>query len=343
CWAIDGALTKALIERLNSASIQYDAPDGGTDGGGDGGGNGGGGNGGGGNGGGGNGGGDGGGNGGDGGGTGRVNQLSNSVFYQFQTTATAGVNNAGLGIVKSANKSSAEPGDIVIYTLLVSTVTGDAPTLSVLDDLPDGVEYVDDSANAALVSAGNPEGVPVAFNLTGSENAITFTDFAPGLSQGQQLLIRYATTVSPDGVRGDGINTATASDIQAGLGSVSDTFRLTIRPGILSDCGTILGRVFSDTNFDGLQQPGEPGIPNAVIFMDSGNRIITDADGLFSMGNVISGNRVGALDTSSLNGYTLAPNLYRIEENGQSRLVHLEAGGLARMNFAVTPTFGEGE
>ena len=124
---------------------------------------------------------------------------------------------------------------------------------------------------------------------------------------GEQLIIKYAATISPDAVRGDGINTATASDI----------FRLTIRPGILSDCGTILGRVFADKNFDGHQQPGEPGIPNAVIYMDSGNRIITDPDGLFSMGNVISGNRVGALDLSSLNGYTLAPNLYRIEDNSQ--------------------------
>lgn len=302
------ASSNAIIP--NNASIQYDSPDGG--GGGDDG------------------------DGGDGGAT-RIDLLSNPVFYQFQSTVTAGQNNQGLGIIKSANKSAAESGDVVIYRLLVSTAAADAPTLTVEDTLPLGVEYVPDSA---VASVGD---TPVAFQVSASNRVITFTDFDPDLLQGQQLSINYATTVSPDGVRGDGINTAVASDLAAGLGSVSDTFRLTIRPGILSDCGTIVGRVFSDANFDGFQQPGEPGIANAVIYMDSGNRIITDADGLFSMANVISGNRVGALDLSSLNGYTLAPNLFRVEENSQSRLVHLEAGGLARMNFAVTPTFGEGE
>ena len=288
----------------NDASIQYDSPEGGV----------------------------------DGEPPERINQLSNSVIYRFQPDATAGENNQGLGIVKSANKSAAEPGDVVIYTLLISTSGADAPTLQVVDTLPVGVEYVPDSAVASI-----GENDLTSFTVSATNRVVTFNAFVPSLLQGQQLIIRYATTVSPDGVRGDGINTAVASDIEAGLGSVSDTFRLTIRPGILSDCGTILGRVFSDTNFDGHQQPGEPGIPNAVIFMDSGNRIITDPDGLFSMANEIAGNRVGALDISSLNGYTLAPNLFRVEDNSQSRLVHLEAGGLARMNFAVTPTFGEGE
>jgi hypothetical protein len=116
---------------------------------------------------------------------------------------------------------------------------------------------------------------------------------------------------------------------------------MTIRPGILADCGTIVGRVFVDKNFDGQQQPGEPGVPNAVVFMDDGNRILTDADGLFSLINVLPGYRVGTLDLYSMPGYTLAPNLFRIEENSVSRMVRLSPGGMARMNFAVTPTFGE--
>ena len=98
-----------------------------------------------------------------------------------------------------------------------------------------------------------------------------------------------------------------------------------------------------DKNFDGEQQRGEPGVPNAVVYLDDGNRIIADPDGLFSMANVVSGNRVGVIDLSSLPGYTLAPNLYRLENNSQSRLARLEPGGLVRMNFAVTPTYGEGQ
>jgi hypothetical protein len=110
-----------------------------------------------------------------------------------------------------------------------------------------------------------------------------------------------------------------------------------IRPGILSDCGTLVGRVFVDKNFDGEQQPGEAGVPNAVIYMDDGNRIVTDANGLYSLSSVLSGSRTLALDLTSVPGYTLAPNLYFIERNSQSRLVRLAPGALGRVNFAVTP------
>ncbi|NER85025.1 MAG: hypothetical protein F6K42_37060, partial [Leptolyngbya sp. SIO1D8] len=143
----------------------------------------------------------------------------------------------------------------------------------------------------------------------------------------------------------DGRNSAavdaarTDNDFAIQDGPISHQMRLD--PGILSDCGTLLGRVFVDKNFDGEQQPGEPGVPNAVVFLDDGNRIVTDENGLFSVDCVLAGRRTGALDLSSLPGYTLAPNLYFRERNSQSRLVNLAPGGLARMNFAVTPTFQE--
>lgn len=223
-----------------------------------------------------------------------------------------------------------------MYRLVVTNESGtDANTeFRIKDTLPQGVQYVDGSVTGSI---GDTTVIP---NVSFAGRDVTFT-FPTGLNSGQTLNLFYAATLTPDSLRGNGINTAEVTD--GVLGDADDTFQLTIRSGILSDCGTILGRVFSDKNFDGHQQPGEPGIPNAVIFMDSGNRIVTDADGLFSMANAISGNRVGALDLSSLPGYTLAPNLVRIEGNSQSRLVRLEPGGLARMNFAVTPTFGEGE
>jgi hypothetical protein len=160
---------------------------------------------------------------------------------------------------------------------------------------------------------------------------LTFARLEPN----QTLNIVYAAVVTPDAIRGDGRNVA--QEPRSNIAS----FTLRIRQGILSDCGTLLGRVFVDKNFDGQQQPGEPGVPNAVIYMDDGNRITTDANGLFSLANVLGGNRTGTLDLSSLPGYSLAPNLYFIEGNSQSRLVRLAPGGMVRMNFAVTPAYGE--
>ena len=239
-----------------------------------------------------------------------------------------------LRITKTADKSAAEPGDVVIYRLLVENLseTVAATPLTVIDSLPRGLEYIEDSVNTA----------PTPPNLTDfevSERQLTFG--FDSLASQSSVQILYAVTLTPDAVRGSGVNVAVAA--APGFPDAQAEFRLTIRPGILSDCGTIVGRVFVDKNFDGEQQRGEPGVPNAVIYMDDGNRIIADPDGLFSMANVVSGNRVGVLDLTSLPGYTLAPNLYRLENNSQSRLVRLEPGGLARMNFAVTPTYGEGQ
>jgi hypothetical protein len=114
-----------------------------------------------------------------------------------------------------------------------------------------------------------------------------------------------------------------------------------VNPGLLSDCGTIIGRVFEDKNFDGEQQEGEAGIANAVVILDDGTRITTDVNGLYSVANVLSGARSGVLDLTSVPGYTFAPNQKIKANNSQSRLVRLAPGGLARMNFAVMPAVFE--
>jgi uncharacterized repeat protein (TIGR01451 family) len=260
------------------------------------------------------------------------------------TVFTATIAQPALEIVKTGDRAAAEPGDTVIYRLLINnpgavTVTN----LVVEDELPVGLRYVENSVRASIGTgpAATPLTIP---EPTRTERRIQFQIPQP-LPPNGTVSLAYAAILTPDSIRGTGRNSAFAAGLAGGREVRSNvaSHRVFIRPGILSDCGTIIGRVFVDKNFDGQQQRGEPGVPNAVIFMDDGNRIVTDADGLFSLANVIAGNRSGTLDLTSLPGYTLAPNLYWIETNSQSRLVRLQPGGLARMNFAVTPAFGEGQ
>ncbi|WP_421659151.1 DUF7507 domain-containing protein [Leptothermofonsia sp. ETS-13] len=261
-----------------------------------------------------------------------------------QTTITATIGRAGLEIIKTADRASAEPGDTVVYRLLVRN-TGDVTlnTLQVTDTLPFGVRFLSDSPRASLTNQNRTVSVSLSSTTVNGRNVVFgFSRLEPR----QVLTIVYGVVLTPDAIRGNGRNIAVATGLTpAGtqVSSASASYLVQIRPGILSDCGTILGRVFVDRNFDGEQQPGEPGVPNAVIYMDDGNRITTDANGLFSLSYVVAGYRTGTLDLTSLPGYTLAPNLYRIEGNSQSRFVKLAPGGLAKMNFAVTPTFKEGQ
>lgn len=242
-------------------------------------------------------------------------------------------------IIKTGDRAAAEPGDTVIYHISVKNLASAAiNNILITDTLPLGFNFLPKSVRGGL---GNNS---VAIAATNNGSTVNFRTTA-SIPTGEVLNIAYAAQLTPDAIRGTGQNSAIVTgqrlDNSQSIKDGPATHRLRIAPGIVSDCGTLIGRVFVDKNFDGEQQRGEPGVPNAVVFMDDGNRITTDPNGLFSVANVISGYRSGVLDLSSLPGYTLAPNRKFSERNSQSRLVHLEPGGLARMNFAVTPTFQE--
>lgn len=242
-------------------------------------------------------------------------------------------------ITKTGDRATAEPGETAIYRLSLRN-TGDAglDNVVVTDQFPLGFKFLPKSVRGQI----GDEEVTVTTETNGS--TVTFRTDAT-IPVGGVLNIAYGAKLTPDAVRGSGRNTATVNAQRADNDfAVKDgpaSHSLKIRPGITSDCGTIIGRVFVDKNFDGEQQPGEPGVPNAVIFLENGNRITTDPDGLYSVKNVLPGKHTGVLDLQSLPGYTLAPNVKFKERNSQSRLVNLEPGGMVRMNFAVTPSFGE--
>jgi uncharacterized repeat protein (TIGR01451 family) len=247
---------------------------------------------------------------------------------------------ADIQITKTGDRAAAEPGDTVVYRLGIRNLTNaDINKVTVTDILPFGFQLVNDSVRAEIGS----QSVPITVTRSGS--TVTFQATGVTLPADGVMNIAYAAILTPDAIRGNGENIANVSGQRVdNLLPVKDgpaIYRLRIRPGILSDTGTIIGRVFVDKNFDGEQQPGEPGVPNAVVLMDDGNRIVTDPNGLFSVANVLPGYRTGVLDLTSLPGYTLAPNHYFSERNSQSRLVHLEPGGLVRMNFGVTPAAKE--
>jgi uncharacterized repeat protein (TIGR01451 family) len=246
---------------------------------------------------------------------------------------------ATLQITKTADKVAVQPGDTVLYRIAIrNTGNSSANNLTLTDTLPRGLVFEMRSLSASLSTSSTS--TTVAVSASKSNNQDVNIAYAGTIPPQGILNVVYATTVTPDAIRGNGRNlaVATAGTVRSNTAS----HQLKIRPGIVADCATLIGRVFVDKNFDGEQQRGEPGIPNAVIYMDDGNRIITDANGLFSVANIIAGNRTGSLDLTSLPGYIQAPNLYRIDKNSQSRLVRLAPGSMGRMNFAVTPSFKEG-
>lgn len=246
-----------------------------------------------------------------------------------------------LQIVKTGDRAAAAPGDTVIYRLSVRNLASSSiNNVVVTDTLPLGFNFLPATVQAEI------DGNRVTVNATSASNATVIRATNITLPPSAILNIAYAAVLTPAAIRGTGENSAiaTAQRIDNGF-SVKDgpaIHRLRLQPGILSDCGTLIGRVFVDKNFDGEQQRDEPGIPNAVIFLDDGNRVTTDKQGLFSVANFISGYRTGVLDLTSVPGYRLAPNRKFKERNSQSRMVRLAPGSIARMNFGVTPLEQQG-
>jgi uncharacterized repeat protein (TIGR01451 family) len=239
-------------------------------------------------------------------------------------------------IVKSADRSVSEPGSNAVYRLSVKN-RGDAALqqIDITDILPLGFRFLPNSVRGEI----DNQIVPITADVNGSTIRFRTTATIP---PNRVLNIAYATQITHDATRGTGRNSAVVtgerSDNRFKLKDGPANHQMKVRPGLLSDCGVIIGRVFDDKNFDGEQQPQEPGIPNAVIFLDDGNRITTDAKGLFSVSNVLSGARTGVLDLTSIPGYTLASDQpLKTNRQNQSRFVRLAPGGLVRMNFAVTP------
>lgn len=267
------------------------------------------------------------------------------------TVVISGVSQTELQLVKTADRAAAEPGDTVVFRLLLTNSGSSAASnITFTDTLPLGFVFVPNSLQASITANGSTttlttgeagSGAQVTYSLSG--NTLTF-NVSESLPAGGSLTIAYAVNITSDAVRGSGRNHVVATAGATGaVSSNGASAVISIRPGILNDCGTLIGRVFVDKNFDGEQQPGEPGVPNAVIFLDDGNRITTDADGLFSLAFILPGYRTGTLDLTSLPGYTLAPNIRRIEGNSRSRMVRVSPGSLVKMNFGVTPAFGQEE
>jgi len=244
-------------------------------------------------------------------------------------------------ITKTGDRAQAEPGDTALYRISVRNLSSAPVTNPVITDtLPLGFQFVNGSARAAI---GNTQ-VPVTVTANGRNLSFAVNGIIPPAEQNTPLVLVYAVQITPDAVRGDGRNFAIAQGV-LNAQVVRDgpaIYRILVRSGILSDCGTIIGKVFEDKNLDGEQQAGEKGIPNAVIFMDDGNRIQADDRGLFSVRCVKPGPRMLVLDLSSIPGYQIAPNPHILERNSASRLVRMSPGGFARANFAVIPYRPEG-
>lgn len=233
-----------------------------------------------------------------------------------------------LVITKTANKTTAAIGDLVIYTLKLEN-KGDAPVTSIKisDIMPHGISYIGGSSLIDGNAAADPK----------ASSGRTFTWSTSSLAPKKSMEITYRAVVGPDARMGTGINTVTTSGTSLGKTVVSNRafVEIKITEGVFTGKGTIIGRVFIDRDGDGSIRK-DAGVPDAVLYLEDGTRVITDKKGKFSITGVVPGTHVLRLDETSLpKGLVPKPLSNRFMTNGTSQFVDMTPGGLFKANFAV--------
>lgn len=223
---------------------------------------------------------------------------------------------------KSASVSSVGIGDFVQYT--VNITNRDAMTVQDVvfhDRLPPGLRVRPDSFSVNGVKTKATHHSPSDFSYA-------IGNMAPGAS----ATIRYVTEVTPQTPLGEVSNLAHAS----GRSAVSnDAFaRIQVRDELLSDRMFLIGNV---TEVQACGKPGKP-VPSAKILFETGNYVVTDANGAWHMDKLQVGGHVARLDPLSLpDGYEpiLCEDDTQAAGSASSRFVQGSSASLKRVDFYV--------
>jgi len=234
-----------------------------------------------------------------------------------------------LAVEKSVNRSSVSIGDIVRYTITVSN-NGDSPVNSVYiyDTMPHGIDYVKGSSSLDGTHLDDPvDGV-----------SRTLVWLVPEIATGTSIEISYTAVVGIDSHKGDGKNIVSASGTSVGQQVSSNKAYVQVRvsEGVFTSKGTIIGKVFIDSNSSGMQEAGEEGIDGVAIYMEDGTRVVTDSKGKYSIPMVEPGTHVLRIDSTTLSsGDETVPISSRFAGTGDSQFVDVARHGLSKANFAV--------
>lgn len=243
-----------------------------------------------------------------------------------QVRFTAGL---ALELTKSADRPRARIGDVVRYTVAIRNRTpNDVFAVHLQDAMPPDFKLLPGSARldgallpdpaAGLFDVGT---VPAWTDLNG--DGLT----GPG-EPGYRVLV-YDAVVGAGARPGEYANVAVARDVcDTCFVSAPARAVVSVVPDPLLDAATILGKVFEDADGDGRQDPGEPGVAEAVVVLDDGTRAVTDTYGRYHFPAVDPGHRLVKIDLMSLTGEARTTT-------ETSRIGIVTPGMLVKVNFGV--------
>ncbi|MET0626731.1 MAG: SdrD B-like domain-containing protein [Pyrinomonadaceae bacterium] len=243
--------------------------------------------------------------------------------------------NSSLEITKSADRPAVEVGDTVTYRVELRNATPAALNdAQVRDQLPPSFHYAE---GTGLVEAAPAPARSVEPETT-SEGLLVFR--VGRVEAGARVVLTYRARVGANAPEGEQFNTASAAGVLSNGERVSTPrarASVRVRRGLFSSQQVIVGRVYSDANLNGQFDKDERGVPGVRLYLNNGQSVITDSEGLYNFPVVNEGAQVLSLDPVTLPpGYALAETTRR-DERSWTRLLRTPLGGgaLLRQNYGL--------
>lgn len=241
---------------------------------------------------------------------------------------------SSLQIVKSADRARADIGDTVTYRVEVNNPTA-APVTHVVvrDVLPPSFQYANGSARLTLGSGAEQ---PIEPEIQNNELHFRLSE----IPHGETAKLLYRLRVGANAQQGNQENLAIASatfpngeQVQTSPARAS----VYVAAGVFSTQQVIVGRVFVDTNQNGMFDSSDRPMPGVRLYLSNGASVITDSAGLYNFPSLGDGPQVISLDPVSL------PSGYKLSDDGResgkswARLLRTPVGGgaLLRQDFAL--------
>ena len=236
-----------------------------------------------------------------------------------------------LTVRKEAGAQTAARGDLVAFTVTAEAGAGPA-RLSLRDVLPRGLRYQDGTARL--------DGRAVAVSVASDGRTLTIDGGV--LPAGTAARLTYLTRVSAGARAGEAVNAVTAI---GGRGdALSNTARASvlIRDDALTSRVTLIGRVAADACDPDEDWPRAVtdgiGVPGVRLVLETGQTVVTDADGLYGFDDLSPRAHVVQIDEESL---PAEYELVACEEDSRAagsasgRIVDALAGTVTRADFYV--------
>ena len=243
---------------------------------------------------------------------------------------------AEIVLTKESSLDTAAAGDFVGYSIRVENRDPVPAPLRIIDELPAGFRY---EPNSAMLN-----GQPVDNPTIGSDGR-TLTFSGGIVAPGESAVLTYVTNVAAGVPVGTAVNSAIAVNNGGERISNRSEAAVYIREDLLRSRLTIIGRVAenacdADDDWARELEDGQ-GVENVRLYMETGEYVVTDEDGLYHFENVKPGTHVVQVDTETLPpGYEpmVCEENSRYAGSAISKFVDAQGGSVWRANFYLKRT-----